>query len=141
MNFVVMLLGEVRVQDGAGEVPANVDELVESHLDDVMDELDNLGTVDPSIELDLTKTHPQVTFQVLVTAANPLGAASQASGLLRTAIHAANGATPDWPGPQDERWYVRLLSMRSELLESTDTEDAEAEADAELEDVPELIKT
>ena len=134
MNFVVMLLGEVRVQDGNGEVPSNVDDVIEKHLDDVMEELDNLGTGDPSIELDLTKVHPQVTFQVLVHAANPMGAASQASGLLRTAIHAAHGATPDWPGPQDERWYVRLLSMKSELLESPEAVGAPEPAEA-----PELV--
>lgn len=133
MNFVVMLVGEVRVQDGNGEVPSGADEIIESHLDDVMEELDNLGTVDPSIELDLTKAHAEVTFQLMVKAANPIGAASQASGLLRTAIHAAHGATPDWPGPQDERWYVRLLSMRSELLDTVEDDVADRQ-DPELVD-------
>jgi hypothetical protein len=113
MNFVVTLAGEVRA---TGDDLPDVDKLIESHLDDVMDELGSLGADDPGIELDLDRG--EVTFSVLVGADNPVGAINQASTLLRTAIHAAKGATPDWPGPQEDCWYVRLLSVRSDLVEA-----------------------
>lgn len=115
MQFVVTLVGEVEVQNGNGESVPDVAEAVESHLDQVMDELENLGAGDPRIDLELAEP-VCVAFAVLVDATNPIGAVSQASGLLRTAVHAAGGATPDWPGPYDESWSVRLVGVRSEAV-------------------------
>jgi len=118
MNFNVMLTGEIRVE--GEQDPQRIDELVEGHLDEVMDHLGTLGAGDPSIELDMTQH--LVTFGVLVDAANPLEAINGASGLLRTSIHHANGATPDWPGADHEAWFVRLVSVRSDPVEAIDTE-------------------
>jgi hypothetical protein len=95
-----------------GEVPSDTDELIERHLDEVMDELVRLDAGDPSIDLDLTQSEARLA--VLVEAVNPLEATDTASGLIRSAIHAANGSTPDWPGPHDKAWSVQLLSLSTE---------------------------
>jgi hypothetical protein len=116
LRFVVSLVGRISVLDDAGqEVLTDADQVIEEHLDQVMEELDNLGAPDPSIELD----GDRVEFTVMVAATNPLGAVSQASGLLRTAIHAAKGATPDWPtSAEDGAWAVQLVSVSSVPVES-----------------------
>lgn len=111
MRFVVELVGVVDVT-GDEDGPLNAAAMIDAHLDAVMDELVNLGAADPAIELDMSCR--QVTMAVMVEAANPFGATSQASGLIRTAIHTAHGATPDWPEPTDEAWSVRILSLRSD---------------------------
>jgi len=118
MNFSVMLTGEIRVEGQQDQ--QKIDDLVEGHLDEVMEHLGVLGAGDPSIELDMTED--LVTFGVLVDAANPLEAINQASGILRTSIHHANGATPDWPGADHEAWFVRLVSVRSDPVEALETE-------------------
>jgi hypothetical protein len=112
VKFIVTLVGEISVRNSKGKKVAAPAALIESHLDDVMDELDKLDAADPRIDLDLVNN--SVTFSVLVEAANPIGAVDEASGILRTAIHAAHGATPDWPGRHDQAWAVRLLSLRSD---------------------------
>lgn len=118
VRFVVSLVGRITVSDETGaDVTDGRDELIEEHLDQVMDELYNLGAADPSIDL----SDDIVEFAVLVEAANPLGAVSIASGLLRTAIHAAKGATPDWPtSPDHGAWAVSLVSVRSDPVEHAD---------------------
>jgi hypothetical protein len=123
LRYVVEFVGVVSVTDDDGGL--HVGEVIDQHLDAVMDELENLGAVDPAIELDLSCF--QVTLAVMVEAANPVGAASQASGLIRTAIHSARGDTPDWPQPTDEAWAVRLVSMTSaEVAEPNDRESVPA---------------
>lgn len=120
MKFVVELDGRITVSDGDGNVVVDANKIIEEHLDQVMEELIHLGAMDPSIDVDLTvdEAGGAVAFSVMVEAGNPIGAASQASGLLRTAIHAAGGATPDWPGPHEEVWACRLIGMRSELVDA-----------------------
>jgi hypothetical protein len=86
--------------------------VIEAHLDEVMDELLHLEAGDPSIDMDLSRS--EVQFAVLVQAANPLDATNEASGLIRSAIHKANGSTPDWPEPHDDVWSVQLLSLRAD---------------------------
>jgi len=112
MNFNVMLTGEIRVESIGSNDSDQADSQIEGHLDEVMEHLGYLDAGDPSIDLDLV--NHEVTFGVLVDAANPLDAISLASGLLRTSIHKANGATPDWPGTDHEAWFVKLISVRSD---------------------------
>ena len=109
MKFVVSLEGAIDDR-AAGRA------LVEEHLDGVMDELELLGAQDPSIDLDLEGG--TVTLGVMVEAANPLLAVMQASGTLRTAIHAAGAATPDWPSPQAEVCSIQLLGVHSERVDA-----------------------
>ncbi|MHB8220286.1 MAG: hypothetical protein ACYDHU_08185 [Acidimicrobiales bacterium] len=122
MHFTVALVGHIRVTDHDGNVIDDSDVLIEQHLDEVMEELLHLDAQDPSIILDMSSDN-EVTFSVLVEASNPLQAVERASGQLRSAIHAAHGSTPDWPGRSDKAWAVTLVSVRSELV--TDEELAE----------------
>lgn len=115
MNFAVRL---------RGTIVASSDQAVESHLDDFMKELLHLRAEDPSIDVDLSTR--AVDLSVLVRAANPLEAVIHASGFIRSAIHAAGGATPDWPGAQADAWAIRLVSVRSdELILEDDSDEAE----------------
>ncbi|HUC15887.1 MAG TPA: hypothetical protein VMS00_15660 [Acidimicrobiales bacterium] len=97
----------------------NEDEIIESHLDQVMEQLIELHATDPSINLVCN----QATLGVLIEVGNPIDATLLASGYLRTAIHAANGSTPDWPDPQNKAWSVKVLSLSAEPV--AETEEAE----------------
>ncbi len=101
------LTGRMHVVEESGR---GVDEVITERLDQVMDELMTLQA-DAGIDLELSSR--EVTFDVLVSAANPLSAVAQASSLLRTAVHAAGGGTPDWPGPDEEAWTITLVSVCS----------------------------
>lgn len=122
MNFLVALDCLITVND-ADE--AEADSIIEAHLDEVMEELGRLSAGDPSIDLDLTCG--QVAFSVLVHAPNPLEAVDQASGLVRSAIHAAGGATPNWPDRMDKAWAVQLVAIRSEPVSDARETDEEPE--------------
>jgi hypothetical protein len=122
MHFKVALTGNVFVVDLDGNPVADDEHVIEAHLDQVMDELLDLDAQDPSIDLDRAASN-EVAFSVLVEAVNPLDAVNEASGLLRTAIHAASGATPDWPGPSDKEWAVTLVSVSTELIPVSDDEE------------------
>lgn len=113
-QFMVSMVGRVAVVGHAAE-PVNEGELIEGHLDEVMDELLQLKATDPVIDLNLARN--EVTMSLLIEATDPLTATNAASGLIRTAIHAAGGSTPDWPVPPDPRWSVVLTSLRSDLAE------------------------
>lgn len=102
MKFGVCLEGAIR---------AKSDEDVESHLDEVMAELQKLDAGDPSIDVDLDQR--RVVLAVAVDAPNPLAAIDRASSFIRSAIHAAGGATPDWPSAEDGVWAIRLIGVRS----------------------------
>lgn len=121
MNFLVALDCLVTISDEAGEAP---DVLIEDHLDEVMEEMERLGAGDPSIDLDLTCG--KVGFSVLVLADNPLDAVDAASSVVRSAIHAAGGATPNWPDVNDRAWAVKLVAVRSEPVAETCEEGEEA---------------
>jgi hypothetical protein len=112
VRFGVTLDGTISVGPTAS---ADADALVESHLDTVMDELMTLNASDADIALDSTDGY-HVAFSVVVTASNPIAAVDEASGLIRSAIHAAGGNTPDWPNPHDDAWAVRLIGVRSSEL-------------------------
>lgn len=117
IKFAVSLECAVEVTpEFQGEVfdPASV---LEAHFDQVMDELLKLNAVDPSIDASLAAA--TVTFSVVVEAVNPIAAVEEASGVVRTAVHAAGGGTPDWPSSYDGAWGVRLVGVGSrELLEA-----------------------
>ena len=111
-----------------GVIVADSDEDVEEHLDQVMEELMHLRTCDPSIDAGLADG--SVCISVVVDSSNPLDAITQASGSLRSAIHAAGGGTADWPGPTHEAWSMRLLHVRAGAID--DTEDEPVPSDAHL---------
>lgn len=115
MRFVVRLSGRIIVRDSEYSTVLDASAVIEQHLDDVMDQLLELDAQDPSIEL----SHDLVEFSVLVTASNPLLATEDAGTILRTAIHAANGGTPDWPKADDHHaWSVSLVGLTTESVGS-----------------------
>lgn len=110
MRFSVSMVGRIEVTGVPGEAAG----IIEQHLDDVMDELLSLGTEDPSIDVHLPTG--EVEFVLIVEASNPISAIPQGSGLLRTAIHAAGGCTPDWPNEDHPAWSIQLVDVRSSEL-------------------------
>lgn len=122
-KFLVSLVCRIRVSDDQGEAVPNEDELIECHLDEVMDELLALDALDPAIDLDLERK--AATFAVAVEASDPLEAANNASGFIRSAIHAAKGSTPDWPGPTHNAWSVQILSLSADPVPAHFEEDAQ----------------
>lgn len=112
LTFMVALRGMVVVAPAA----AAPDAAIEEHLDDVMRELDGLQAVDSSIDLDLSDR--SVRFEVLAQAANPIEAVNVASAQIRSAIHAAGGATPDWPTLDAGVWGVQLIASSSTLIDA-----------------------
>ena len=115
MRFVVRLCGRIVVRNEDGTVMTDPADTIERHLDDVMDQLIELGAQDPSIEL----SEDLVEFSVLVNANDPLLAIPAAGGVLRTAIHAAHGGTPDWPDAANHlAWSVSLVSAAADPVES-----------------------
>jgi hypothetical protein len=118
MHFVVTLVGTISVRDGSGHEPPNVGDLLEAHLDAVMEEFLKIKVMDPDIELDLVDN--RVKFAILVEADDPDKAISSASPLVRSAIHGAGGSTPEWPESDDRVWAVEqtTLSVQSAELVS-----------------------
>ena len=120
MNFSVEFQGRIEATTDEGDVIAPL-EVIEHHLDNVMDELISLSASDPIIDADLVGG--AVRFGLVVDVSNPLSAVEQASGTLRTAIHAAGGCTPDWPAVDaTHAWGVRLVEVRSAKVGSGDWE-------------------
>jgi len=117
LRFAVTLVGRITVT-GDGVASDSRSKVIETVLDSVMDELDHLGAIDPRIDLDLTVD--EVSFSVTIDSSNPIGALSQASGLLRTAIH----RFVRWHGPiscpaPGGMWAIRLVSVRSDPVPAT----------------------
>ena len=111
LKFVVSLDCRVTAAVSATDVMA----VIEQHLDNVMEHLLSLDAQDPSINL----SGDEVEMSVLVEAANPIKAVEKASTLLRTAIHHAEGGTPDWPDAKDQKaWSVWLVNLRSDAVEA-----------------------
>jgi hypothetical protein len=69
------------------------------HLDQVMDELELLDVTDPDFSGSLARGEVEIT--VIVEAEGAVEATALASAAIRSAIHAAQGATPDWPAFSD----------------------------------------
>lgn len=122
MKFTVRLQGSIDVTtDDEPVSDAERCSMIEAHLDDVMDELLTLAADDPTIDVDLSTRH--VSLALVVEAKNPVGATAQASGLFRTAIHAAGGHTPDWPNEDNPSWGVRLMDLRATPVNAEDNKD------------------
>ncbi len=115
IHYVVSLEGTIAVYDSEGSTPANAKEILEAHLDAVMDELIRLDAGDPDIELDLSDC--RVRFAILVEADDEAPAVGKASPILRSAIHAAGGSTPSWPEPDQPAWGVERVKLTIEAVE------------------------
>ena len=109
MYFVITFDGSVSVRDEGGQQPKNIGDLLEAHLDAVMEEFYKIGAQDPDIDLDLGIC--RVRLSILVEAADPDKAIYSASGVIRSAIHGAGGSTPDWPDADNRVWSVRQVQM------------------------------
>ena len=115
MHFVITLVGTISVTDEHERVPQNSAELLEAHLDAVMNEFLKINVMDPDIDLDL-ENH-RVKFAVLVESDNPDSAIAQASPLVRSAIHGAGGSTPDWPDSNHNAWSVGQTTLSVQATE------------------------
>jgi hypothetical protein len=113
MHFVITLSGNIAVTDSNGHQPQNVDQLIENHLDAVMEEFLKIGVSDPDIELE----DKRVTFSVLVEADDPDNAIVTASPLVRSAIHGAGGSTPEWPDSDNRAWSVEQTILSVQVAE------------------------
>lgn len=113
MHFVITLIGTISVTDSKGQEPQNVDDLIETHLDAVMEEFLKIKALDPGIDLD----HNRVTFSILVEATDPDDAIRIASPLVRSAIHGAGGSTPDWPDSDNHAWSVEQTTLSVQVAE------------------------
>jgi hypothetical protein len=99
VNLTVGITGRVIGHGGPDQLDA--------HLDRVMDELEKLDAGSPSI--DATLANGTVDISVGVQADSWDDAVKLGLDTIRTAIHAAGGATPDWPtelSPQE--WGITL---------------------------------
>lgn len=80
------------------------DEL-ESHLEAVLDELmENRDAIDPTLSATLTKGDFVIEFEVGADTFQE--AQDKILLLVRSAIHAAGGATPDWPASTTSKWEI-----------------------------------
>ncbi len=123
MTFRVVLDGRVVLTRLSGQPLAlDVDtehKLLEEHLDAVMDELmtDERAS---DVAVDASIQAGSIAVSLGVQAENPVDATNLASLVLRTAIHAAGGATPDWPelAEEDGEWCMVLegLNVRGTVL-------------------------
>jgi len=115
IHYVVSLEGTIAVYDREGSTPANANEILEAHLDAVMDELVRLDAGDPDIELDLSDC--RVRFAILVEADDEAPAVGKASPTLRSAIHAAGGSTPGRPETDQPAWGIERVRLTIEAVE------------------------
>lgn len=89
------------------------------HLDQVMEELLQLESADPAAadpSLDVDFSTATVRMAVSIEAPDPIKATNAASGFIRSAIHAAGGATPDWPTVDGLKWALELTSLEAGQL-------------------------
>src|SRR2546427_7165014 len=89
-KFSVVFQG--RMVDEAGH-PLRSD-TAEVHLDQVLTELEDIGAQDAAMGASLATG--EVEISVTVDADSLEGAQNKGSSVIRTAIHAAGGATPEW---------------------------------------------
>lgn len=108
-NFRVTLEG--RIQSTSGELDAEVSDAL--HM--AMSELYKLGTANPAIMLDFSDGG-RLEIRCSVVADDLSDAVPPASVNIRSALHAAEIGTPDWPGSDDPRWTVEFFNTRSEAL-------------------------
>ena len=104
--------------DAASEVRLPTPQELEDLLDLVMEELDNIGAPDPTISAEASGA--TVEIGVSVDAASPQDAVEAGFGFIRTAVHAAGGATPGWRVD-----WMRVEAERSPTLEEAPSGDEE----------------
>jgi len=97
VNIGASLVGQLIVLGDDGEPQRVQIDAVDDHAQDVMAELDALGVADPTIHTCFENGVFTMTIDVIVDAESALEAAGLASAVIRSAIHAAGGHTPDWP--------------------------------------------
>ena len=121
LSFRVVMEGTVFPADSEFK-PVDVSDdvrvkVIEQQLDRVMEHLlDDERTGDPAIDACLAEG--VVVISLAVAAENPVDATNLASMILRAAIHAAGGATPDWPPLRSAEWGMILkgLNVRESAL-------------------------
>lgn len=93
-------------------VPHADDEQFEGFLDTVLEELDVIGCVDADYSASLRDRN--ATFTMSVQAEDFPTGAIRFLGDLRTALHASECATPEWPTFHSRNQHIRALREDSE---------------------------
>ena len=106
-RFEVVFEGVVFNIDNGGTSAALIPEELESHLSAVMDSLLDLNADDATVGAALAAG--QVEISVSVEADSVAGAVDAGFAVIRSAIHAAGGATPGWD--------MDFVSVRSVLVD------------------------
>lgn len=115
MKFLAELKGVITAYEG------ETDADIVTGLDRAMEEFVALAASDPAIDLDL-ETH-LVTISLIVEASNPILGLTEASGTIRTALHAAEIGTPDWPTEEAQtRLAMKLRSTHVDAIDEVDGE-------------------
>lgn len=115
MHFVVSFVGTIAVRDNDGNTPSNIAEVLDAHLTEVMERFIEISAIDPDIELDMTTCG--VRLAILVEAEDPDKAIFTGSPIIRTAIHAAGGSTPNWPDADNKAWSVEEVTLSAQPVE------------------------
>lgn len=84
---------------------------IEASLDRVMEELLRLGAEDPAIGGAMRTGEVEISLNL--EAASPEDAVPMAGTMIRTAIHAAEGNTADWPRYDDR-------ALKASIVEEVD---------------------
>jgi len=94
MRYQVAYQGQATAHDDDGRpIPHDPDEL-ERHLEEIQDQLLELDAADATVSAVLASG--EVEISVTVEAPTVDEAAKKGSSVIRTAIHAAGGFTPNW---------------------------------------------
>jgi hypothetical protein len=87
--------GEVRVTvTFEGYITGGPADTLAEHLDAVMEELVDLGAADPAVGARLDANEVEVSVSVEADTLDE--AQTTGNSMIRSAIHAAGGSTPDW---------------------------------------------
>ena len=114
MRYQVAYQGQAKALDDDGRpVPHDPDEL-DRHLEDIQDQLLELGADDATVSATLASG--DVEISVTVEASTLDEATERGSSVIRTAIHAAGGFTPNWS--------VEWLSVHTDRVADADLTNA-----------------
>lgn len=121
MKYAVTVQGHATVIDAGPDTDEA--QLLEEHLDQVVDELMTLEEGDERLsdaDLSASLAVGDVELSIVVEAANTDEANQIGAGTIRCAIHAAGGATPGWDNAQASTWALDVAETTQRKLDLAD---------------------